>query len=194
VTQRHRLFVAALAACAPPAAPAASALDEGRRATCDATAVENERLVVDWSPLDRSKLEAAARHGVVPVRIDGCRARIVDGCTVRRPYTFAATSRQREVMLLSDRDEVAAKLPVLAVRFGASVVHASTLDVAMTVVGRYESSAAPVGDLSALQCAPSYARMVPPSPTAHTCSAELPHTARNTRPGSVTTLVQPCPS
>ena len=105
----------------------------------------NERLVVDWSPLDRSKLEAATRHGVVPVRIDGCRARIVDGCSVRRHYAFTATARQREVILLSDRDEVATTLPLLAMRFGASVMHATALDVAMTVVGRYESDVGPVG-------------------------------------------------
>jgi hypothetical protein len=120
------------------------ALGEVRRPMCDATEVANERLVVDWSPLDRSKLEAAARHGVVPVRIDGCRARIVDGCTVRRQYAFTATARQREVILLSDRDEVAMTLPVLAMRFGASVMQASAFDVAMTVVGRYESGVAPV--------------------------------------------------
>ncbi len=133
----HRsCLLAACAACTPPAAPAALELPR-RGATCDAT--EDERLVVDWSPLDRSKLEAAAHRGVVPVRIDGCRMRIADGCAVRRAYTFAPTSRQREVLLLSDRDEAAARLPVLAMRFGARLEHASTLDVAMTVVGRYES-------------------------------------------------------
>ncbi len=104
----------------------------------------DERLVVDWSSLDRSKLEAAARRGVVPLHVDGCRARIVDGCTVRRSYTFAATSRQREVIRLADRDELAARLPLLAMRFGANLTQATTLDVTMMVVGRYESSAAPV--------------------------------------------------
>jgi hypothetical protein len=139
------VFVAAsaLGACGMPATPPASALAEARRAACDATDVEDERLVVDWSPLDRSKLEAAARRGVVPVRIDGCRARIVDGCAVRRAYTFASTSRQREVMRLRDSDEVDARLPVLAVRFGASLEQATTVDVAMTVIGRYESGGTP---------------------------------------------------
>ena len=56
----------------------------------------------------------------------------------------AATSRQREVVLLTDRDEVDARLPILAMRFGASLMQATTLDVTMMVVGRYESSAAPV--------------------------------------------------
>ena len=133
------LSLAAVAACATPATPAASAFDEVRGSPCDDTAVVNERLVVDWSPFDRSKLEAATRHGVVPVRIDGCRARIVDSCTVRRQYAFTSTARQREVLVLSDRDEISATLPVLPIRFGASVMHALALDVAMTVVGRYES-------------------------------------------------------
>ncbi len=100
--------------------------------------------MVDWSPLDRSKLEAAVRHGLVPVRIDGCRARIVDGCTVRRPYTFAATARQRELVVLGDREEIAARVPLLATRLGASVMQGATLGIAMTVVGRYESDGAPV--------------------------------------------------
>ncbi|HEY8076048.1 MAG TPA: hypothetical protein VIF62_18100 [Labilithrix sp.] len=133
-----RLWALALAACAP----SAHAPELEHRASCDES--EDERLVVDWSALDRSKLEAAARRGVVPVRVEGCRARIVDGCTVKRDYTFAPTARQREVMLFSDRDELDARLPVLALRFGASVARASTLDVAMTVIGRYESGAAPV--------------------------------------------------
>jgi hypothetical protein len=104
----------------------------------------DERLVVDWSSLDRSRLEAAVRRGVVPLHVDGCRARIVDGCTVRRSYTFAATSRQREVIRLADRDELDARLPFLAMRFGASLMHATTLDVTLMVVGRYESSPEPV--------------------------------------------------
>jgi hypothetical protein len=78
------------------------------------------------------------------VRIDGCRARIVDTCTVKRAYSFAATSRQREVMVVRDRDELGAKLPILATRLGASFSDSSALDVAMTVVGRYEAGAAPI--------------------------------------------------
>jgi hypothetical protein len=105
---------------------------------------ENERLVVDWSPLDRSKLEATARRGVVPIRLDGCRARIVDSCILHRSYSFAATSRQREVMVLRDRDELGARLPVLATRLGAEFSRMSALDVTMTVVGRYELGAAPL--------------------------------------------------
>jgi hypothetical protein len=124
--------------------PAGRALGDARRGGCDATELSDERLVIDWSPLDRSKLEAVARRGLVPVRVDGCRTRIVDGCTVRRQYAFTATSRQREVLRLSDRDEVDAKLPVLALRFGASLTRATSLDVAMTVVGRYEGGAVPV--------------------------------------------------
>ncbi len=45
---------------------------------------------------------------------------------------------------MSDRDEVDAKLPVLAMRLGAGIKHEATLDVAMTVVGRYESIDGPV--------------------------------------------------
>jgi hypothetical protein len=146
---RPRLWclLGALAGCTPAATPGPSTLADTHHATCDATDTEDERFVVDWSPLDRSKLEAAARRGVVPVRIDGCRMRIVDGCTVRRTYTFAPTSRQREVMFLGDRDELEAKLPVLAMRFGASMKHATTLDVAMTVIGRYESAPVAASEL-----------------------------------------------
>lgn len=136
---RWRSILAGLVACATPAAPV-TALKEARHASCDETEIANERLVVDWSPLDRSRLEAAARHGLVPIRVDGCRARMVDGCSIRRPYSFMGTTRQREVLRLSDRDEIDATLPVLGTRFGASLDHARSLDVAMTVIGRYEAN------------------------------------------------------
>ena len=109
---------------------------------CDAD--DDERLVVDWSAHDRSRLESAVRHGLVPVRVDGCRARVVDTCSAKRKYAFAATSRQREVMIVRDRDELGAKLPILATKLGASFSQSSALDVAMTVVGRYEAGPLPI--------------------------------------------------
>jgi hypothetical protein len=132
-----------LASCASvPKPPPDAAEGKGPPPVCDAD--DDERLVVDWSPMDRSKLEAAARHGIVPVRIDGCRARVVDTCTVMRTYAFAATSRQREVMVVRDRDELGAKLPILATRLGASFSQSEAVDVAMTVVGRYEAGPRPI--------------------------------------------------
>jgi hypothetical protein len=137
----RRWLAVVFLSCAPHAVPSPVVTEE-KAPVCDAD--DDERLVVDWSPLDRSKLEAAARHGVVPVRIDGCRARIVDTCTVKRAYAFSATSRQREVMVVRDRDELGAKLPILATRLGASFSESSALDVTMTVVGRYEAGASPI--------------------------------------------------
>lgn len=116
--------------------------ENGPAPVCDAEDVE--RLVIDWSAHDRSRLEAAVRHGLVPVRVDGCKARVVDTCTVKRSYAFAATSRQREVMVVRDRDELGVKLPILATRLGASFSQSSALDVAMTVVGRYEAGPSPI--------------------------------------------------
>ena len=102
------------------------------------------RILQRVAPLDRSKLESAVRRGVVLVRVDGCTARIADGCSAKRRYEYSPTSRQREVMTVRDRDELGAKLPLGAVRFAASMEASSALDVAMTVVGRYESEASPV--------------------------------------------------
>jgi len=47
-------------------------------------------------------------------------------------------------MVVRDRDELGAKLPILAVRLGASFSQSSSLDVAMTVVGRYEAGPQPI--------------------------------------------------
>lgn len=139
------LPVIALAACAPKLAPLpalAERASPAAAASCDDGEEIDERLVVDWSPLDRSRLESAVRSGLVLVRVEGCRARIVDTCTVRRPYAFSATSRQREIMLVRDSGELGVKLPLLATRFGANVSRSSALDVTMTVVGRFEAGAA----------------------------------------------------
>ena len=135
---RRILALIALASCLPRSAPTSAVAERGRPA-CGDPDEEDARLVVDWSPLDRSKLESAVRRGDVLVRFDGCRARIADGCTAARPYGFSATSRQREIMLLRDAGELAVRLPFLASRFGASVSRSSALDVTMTVVGRYEA-------------------------------------------------------
>jgi hypothetical protein len=133
-----------IASCASVPKPSPETAEENAPApVCDAD--DDERLVLDWSAHDRSRLEAAVRHGIVPVRIDGCRARVVDTCSVnKRAYAFAATSRQREVMVVRDRDELGAKLPILATRLGASFSQSSALDVAMTVVGRYEAGPSPI--------------------------------------------------
>lgn len=115
-----------------------------RPATCAVGDEADERLVVDWPPLDRAKLESAVRRGVVPMRVSGCAARIADGCRARRRYEYSPTSRQREVMTVRDRGELDAKLPLGALRFAASMEESSALDVAMTVVGRYESEPTPI--------------------------------------------------
>ncbi len=127
----------------PPPGTGAQLL--GRAPSCDAVEEDEGRLVVDWSPLERAKLEAAARRGAVPVRLEGCRARLVDTCTVRRSYAFLGTTRQREVIVLRDRDEIGATLPLLGARLGGSFAHASSVDVAMTVIGRYELGARAIG-------------------------------------------------
>lgn len=142
------IFLLALSGCGSAVTPIPPD-DVGKvvkwpRTTCDPNEVDDDRFVVDWSALERGKLEAATRRTVVPVRVEGCVMRVVLGCTVKRPYTFVATSRQREVMQLRDRDEIAARLPFLAARVGAGLTRASTLDVTMTVVGRYESGPTPI--------------------------------------------------
>lgn len=137
------LLLLLLASCASAPRPSPEGAEEkGAAPVCDAD--DDERLVVDWSAHDRSRLESAVRHGLVPVRVDGCRARVVDTCSVKRKYAFAATSRQREVMIVRDRDELGAKLPILATKLGASFAQSSALDVAMTVVGRYEAGPLPI--------------------------------------------------
>jgi len=144
VITRPWMLLVAVVGCAPLATPPAQGTALEAHPLCNAADTEEEKLVVDWSALDRTRLEAAVRRGVVPMRVEGCRARIVGACKVRRPYAFAATSRQREVLRLRDRDEVAARLPILSVRLGGSLARANAVDVSMTVVGRYESDDAPI--------------------------------------------------
>jgi hypothetical protein len=147
---KHSALVAMLgvaaAACASGGSPnlAARAAPLPEPVVCRDDADLAERLVIDWSPLDRSKLESAARKGLVLVRVDGCSARIVEVCASSRRYAYSPTSRQREVMLVRDRDELRARLPLGAARFDAGLERASALSVAMTVVGRYEAPPAPI--------------------------------------------------
>lgn len=132
-----------------PPGTAASLADLRRRPPCIDAADLHERLVIDWSPLDRAKLESAARRSVILVRVRGCNAEIADECATRGRYEYSPTSRQREVMTLRDGGAVSATLPLVAARFGASMERSAELDVTMTVVGRYESGSAVIseGDL-----------------------------------------------
>jgi hypothetical protein len=98
-----------------------------------------ERLVVDWSSLDRSKLEAAAHKGLVPIRLEGCDAHIVEHCIAHRNYVYTQTSRERELVVVRNRDELRASLPAGAARLGASLDRSRELRVTMTVVGRWEA-------------------------------------------------------
>lgn len=131
-----------VASCGPPAnrIPSAAAdLAAPHPVACDPSAATRERLVFDWSLLDRAKLESAARDGVVLLRVNGCRSEIAEGCTTAGRYRYAPTSRQREMMRLRDTGEVGARLPIGAARIGASRGRSSALDVTMTVIGRYEA-------------------------------------------------------
>lgn len=137
-------FVAAsFLACSAPRLTALDARAQLPAAEAPATCTEagegDDRLVVDWPLLERAKLESAAQKGLVAVRVDGCRVRMVNGCIGKKRYVYAPTTRQREVILLRDANEVSAKLPLGAARFSADVGRASQLVVGMTVVGRYEA-------------------------------------------------------
>jgi hypothetical protein len=142
------LSMVGLSCVSPGALPAALVEDAAplrATAACSDGQVTTERLVVDWSSLDRSKLEATAHKGLVPVRLDGCEARLVDHCVARRGYAYMPTSRQRELVVVRGHDELRARLPLGAARFGATLDRSRELRVTMTVVGRWEAPLEAIG-------------------------------------------------
>lgn len=99
-------------------------------------------FVVEWDATDLSTFEAKASRDVVFVRYEGCSLSIVHGCadnsipgkygTYGQP-TF--TSGTVESLTIDNEDELYAKLPLGAAKFGGSVKTGSGLELQYYVSG-----------------------------------------------------------
>lgn len=109
---------------------------------CKVAKSQSEPLVVEWPDTARGKLESMARHGLVAVRYEGCELEVLARCKVKSTaYGYSPITRKESRITIKDEDDLYASMPVGAARLEGKLKSAGQLNVAMTIVGRYEAAA-----------------------------------------------------
>ncbi|MEJ7733587.1 MAG: hypothetical protein WKG00_30880 [Polyangiaceae bacterium] len=94
-------------------------------------------LIVASPAAARAELEAEARRGLVAVRYDGSTLEVLPRCHAEGSYTYAGTSVHRDSLVIRDRDQLAAELPLGVASLSGKLEQAGRLQVEMAVVGAY---------------------------------------------------------
>ncbi len=109
------------------------------QAKCSVAKSQSEPLIVEWPSAARARLEALSRKGVVVVSYKGCEMRVLGGCMAPGAYTFSPTTRKRDVVTITNADELYANIPVGAAKLEGKLQASGQLNVSMTIVGRYDA-------------------------------------------------------
>lgn len=100
-------------------------------------------LILQWPAADRAALEAQRASGVVVVRYSGREMEVLRGCRVAAAapvaYRYVALTPKEEDVVMRNASELAAAMPIHAVRLEARFEQKQKLEVAMTIVGMYET-------------------------------------------------------
>ena len=105
---------------------------------------EIEPLIVEWPSTSRAKLEAMSRKGLVVVSYHACEMQVLGQCRVSGNYVYTAITRKRDRVKMKDESELYANVPLGAASLEAMLKKAGELNVAMTIVGRFEAERATV--------------------------------------------------
>ena len=118
-------------------------LPTDKQAKCKVSKSQSEPLIVEWPDAARARLESVSRRGLVAVHYEGCELAVLQRCTVKTDkatYSYSAITRKQSTVQIKDADELYASMPVGAVKLESKLQSAGELDVAMTIVGRYETT------------------------------------------------------
>ncbi len=130
-----------------PRARAPSAPDADAR--CRAAARGESPLVTEWSPAEKSNLQARLRSGGLAVEFTGCSMRPITSCSVRGSYRWQRTTLSSEAIEIHSQDDLFAKLPLGALALEGELARSGRLAVRTAVSGQYVlegSTAADVPD------------------------------------------------
>ena len=140
---REALAALGLAACAhtplDPSVPTYSPTDQ---ATAGAAKSASRPLIVEWPAADRATLESQRASGVVVVRYGGREMEVLRGCHVvdaRATYRYVPLTPKQEDLVMRDATELDAAMPIHTVSLEARLQQKQELDVAMTIVGMYQT-------------------------------------------------------
>jgi hypothetical protein len=118
-------------------APTANAaLDGQTEVACGATPAYGEPLVIDLPSKGRLDLELAMKDGVPVVRYDCGKLELVRGCKLDGSFEYAGVSLKEDVVVLANRDEVRANLPISGATIAASLERGTSLQLALAMIGK----------------------------------------------------------
>lgn len=106
---------------------------------CGVTKSQARPLIVEWPSADRAALESQVKRGLVAVRYEGCEMEVLRRCQAPGQYRYTGITRKRDRVTMRDADELYANIPAYAAKFEGKLETAGQLNVAMTIVGTYES-------------------------------------------------------
>lgn len=143
------LLPVGLLACGGPGNPGKGAVDASAlgKNKCVTDGDEHRLFIVDWDATDLASFESRAGRDLVLVKYEGCKVTILNGCsdegiagrygTYRKPIPTSGTV---ESLSVTSNDELYAKLPLGAAKFGAEVSRGRALDMAYFVSGTVDST------------------------------------------------------
>jgi hypothetical protein len=130
----------ALAGCGRPAVdPSVPAYAPADQTSAGAARSASRPLVVEWPAADRATLEAQRAGGVVVVRYGGREMEVLRGCRIAGAYRYVPVTPKEEDLVVRDATELDAQMPIHTASLEARVQQKQELDVAMTIVGMYQT-------------------------------------------------------
>lgn len=103
-------------------------------------------MLVEWPATEKAALHTNAAKGVVVVRYDGCRLKVLDHCKLDGGYDFMETPRSKDGFSIKDKTELFTKLPLGAVSLEGEISQGNTLSLSYVAVG---TRTAEVGEVTA---------------------------------------------
>jgi TPR repeat protein len=107
---------------------------------CGVTKSQARPLIVEWPSSDRAALEARVKQGLVAVRYQGCEMEVLTRCSGPGSYGYTGITPKSDKITMKDSDELYANIPVYAAKFESKLQKSGALNVAMTIVGRWDAS------------------------------------------------------
>jgi len=136
------------AGCGGPSIPRATLPEvPSELARCRVAASASSPLVTEWAATEKANLEARIREGGVAVAYSGCAMRIVPECNLRGSYVWQRTTPATDRLVISNTDELYAKLPLGAASLEGELQRSGELVVQTTVSGQMRVSGITANDV-----------------------------------------------
>jgi hypothetical protein len=102
---------------------------------CKVTNSVERPMLAEWPATEKAALHTNAQRGVVVVRYDGCRLKMLEKCKAESGYKFNETPRAKDGFTVKNKSELFTKLPLGAVSLEGTISQGNTLSMTYVAVG-----------------------------------------------------------